>query len=68
MSTRTLRARVHAGNLEPLEDLALTEGAEVTVVIEIPSAVQTAHGSKLSVWNLGAPEGLTRKDYYDDAG
>jgi predicted DNA-binding antitoxin AbrB/MazE fold protein len=34
--TRTIRARVHAGNLEPLDKISLREGDEVAVKISEP--------------------------------
>jgi hypothetical protein len=36
MSTRTIRVKVRGGHLEPLDDLALPEGSETTIVVEIP--------------------------------
>ena len=37
MPTRTVRARVHGGHLEPLEALSLAEGSDVTVSIDVPN-------------------------------
>lgn len=69
MAARTIRVRVHAGTLEPLDALPLPEGSLTTVVIEVPEesemrAVPVVR--KLAIWNLGAPANLTRKDYYGD--
>ena len=36
MSVRTIRARVHAGRFEPLEDISVPEGTEVSVLIDEP--------------------------------
>jgi hypothetical protein len=50
MAMRTVRVRVHAGHLEPLERLALPEGAEIAVQFEepyrrgSPPAIVTAMG------------------------
>ncbi len=66
MPTQTVRARFHAGHLEPLEALSLVEGSEVTVTIDVPNPPH-AKRRTLSVWDLGAPQNLTRKDYYDGA-
>jgi predicted DNA-binding antitoxin AbrB/MazE fold protein len=38
MSMKTIRVRVHAGHLEPLEKLVLPEGTEVSVQFETPTA------------------------------
>ena len=38
MSTKTIRVRVHAGRLEPLEHLALPEGTEMSMRFDTPVA------------------------------
>ena len=35
--TKTIRVRYHEGKLEPLEPLAMEEGAEVTVTLTRPA-------------------------------
>ncbi len=68
MPTRTVRARVHAGHLEPLEELLLADGIEVTLTFDVPSLPPAPRRATLSVWNLGSPADLSRRDYYDDVG
>ena len=41
MTMRAIRMRVRAGRLEPLEELLLPEGSEVTVGIEIAESERT---------------------------
>lgn len=41
MAALTIRARVHAGNLDPLDVLPLPEGSETAVVIEVPEDTVT---------------------------
>ncbi len=41
---RTIRARVHNGNIEPLENLDLEEGIEVLVTILIKSNISGKGG------------------------
>lgn len=65
MMRRTVRVRVRGRHLEPLEDLPLAEGTEVTLTIEIPEGATGKARPKLSVWDLGAPASLSRKDYRD---
>jgi len=38
MAMKTIRVRVHAGHLEPLETLVLPEGTEVSMHFEAPTA------------------------------
>ncbi len=71
MPTRTVRARVHAGHFEPLEELALAEGAEVTLTFDMPGTAgdsAVAPRAKLGSYPLGAPFPLTRAEIYDDVG
>lgn len=67
MMRRTVRARVRGRHPKPLEELALAEGAEVTLTVEVPEGVTGRTRPKLSVWYLGAPAGLSRNDYHGDA-
>jgi hypothetical protein len=71
MAKHVVVARVHGGRLEPIEKLPLPEGSEVTVTVDLPTAetaAPVAGRPKLSVWNLGAPQPLSRQDFYDAAG
>jgi hypothetical protein len=65
--TRRIRARVHAGHLEPLEALALPEGLVVEVAVEL---LERRDGARtppaFAEWNLGVKEPLTRAAIYDD--
>ncbi len=64
MSMRVVRARVHQGHLEPLEDLALPEGSEITMTIDIPDRIAVV----FDTYDLGALAPLTRQDIYADVG
>lgn len=66
MATHTIRARVHAGHLEPLEKVTLTEGSEVTVTIDIPDATKAKQRVVFGSWDMGAPVPLTRGMIYDE--
>ena len=70
MAARTIRVRVHAGNLERLDVLPLPEGSEMTVVIEMPedpvTTVEQPTALRLGSYPLGAPVPLTRAEFYDD--
>ena len=69
MAPRTIRARVHAGHLEPIEKLALLEGSEVTVTLDMPEEPPpTQQPVQFRSWNLGVRQPLTREDIHDDAG
>ncbi len=69
MIMRAIRMRVRAGHLEPLEDLPLPEGSEVTAMVPVPDQ---AEGQKpklvIPKWNLGVKEPLTREQIYEDVG
>ena len=70
MAKRSVRARVRAGQLEPLEGVPFPEGAEVTVTGEVPEA-RTPGAPRSADWpvrKLGIKEPFTRADIYDDAG
>lgn len=70
MSLRIVRARVHRGRLEPLEDLALPEGTEITMTIDIPDRGAKSPTTALTfdTYDLGATVPVSRQDIYDDAG
>jgi predicted DNA-binding antitoxin AbrB/MazE fold protein len=67
MTMRAVRMRVRDGRLEPLEDVALREGSEVVVGIEVPEAEATSVTDALresaGAWSDEAhPELKTRED------
>jgi hypothetical protein len=65
--TRRIRARVHAGHLEPLEALALPEGLIVEVAVELLARRDDrATPPRFAEWDLGVKEPLTRAAIYDD--
>ena len=69
MTMRAIRMRVRAGNLEPLEELSLPEGSEITAMVPVPDEAEAKPEAKLVLpkWNLGLGERLvTREDAYDD--
>ncbi len=69
MRTRTFRARVRAGRLEPLEELKLIEGAEVMLTIEIPGEAANQQKPAMvsfDTYDLGVPFPLTRAAIYDN--
>ncbi len=71
MPVRTVRARVHAGHLEPLEDLALIEGSEITITVAVQALAKESQYKapvKLGSYPLGAPSPLTRAMIYEDVG
>ncbi len=67
MPARSIRARVKAGHLEPLEELHLEEGSEIRIILELPEGA-TAFNERpqLDTWDLGAMRPLTRSDIYED--
>jgi hypothetical protein len=60
--------RVRAGNLEPLEELPLPEGSEVTAMVPVPDRPigETRQKLVLPKWNLGVNEPLARGEIYED--
>lgn len=74
MSVRTIRARVHAGRFEPLEQTSIPpEGTELSLRYDEPEDETTPTepvvvGAALTLgsYPLGAPARLTRADFYDD--
>ncbi len=63
-----IRARVHKGNLEPLDKVHLPEGEEVTVTLDLPESPVAKRGTTVRVLKgavLHAPFPLTRRDIYD---
>jgi hypothetical protein len=70
MTMKAIRMRVRAGHLEPLEELPLAEGSEVTAMVPVPDGIDVAAKPKLVLpkWNLGVKEPLTREEIYEDAG
>jgi hypothetical protein len=70
MAMKTVRFRVHAGRLEPLEPLALVEGAELDVNVPVREAAATPPQTpvKFRAWNMGVKEPLTREEIYEDVG
>jgi hypothetical protein len=67
---RAIRMRVRAGHLEPLEELRLPEGSEITAMVPVSDVPETTAKPKLVLpkWDLGVKEPLTRQEIYDDAG
>jgi hypothetical protein len=70
MTMKAIRMRVRAGHLEPLEELALPEGSEVTAMVPMPEGVDAEAKPKLVLpkWDLGVKEPLTREEIYEDVG
>jgi Protein of unknown function DUF104 len=70
MTMQIIRARAHAGRLEPLDEVALPEGQEFRVTLElVASTPEPAHPAPdFASWDLGTFQPLTRGDIYDDAG
>jgi hypothetical protein len=69
MTMRAIRMRVRAGHLEPLEELPLAEGSEITAMVPVPDDAEAKPKPKLVLpkWNLGLGERLvTREDAYGD--
>jgi hypothetical protein len=66
MATRTIRARVCAGRIEPLEAVPLPEGQEVRVTLELMEEPPRASRPAVSFasWDLGTFQPLTRADIY----
>jgi hypothetical protein len=62
--------RVRAGHLEPLEELPLEEGSEITAMVPVPDREENAEPKPklvLPKWNLGlGARPLTREDANDD--
>lgn len=70
MTMRAIRMLVRAGRLEPLEDLPLVEGSEVTAMVPVPDQAEQQVKPRLELpkWNLGVKEPLTRREIYEDVG
>jgi hypothetical protein len=70
VASKTTRARVRAGHIEPLEPLPLREWQEVRVTLELIEDIAEPARAPVSfaVWDLGALQPLTRADIYDDIG
>jgi hypothetical protein len=70
MTMRAIRMVVRAGRLEPLDDMPLTEGSEVTAMVPVPDHAEQQVKPRLELpkWNLGVKEPLTRREIYEDAG
>ncbi len=67
MAARAIRAKVHAGRIEPLEELSLPEGTEVVVTPTAPEASPEPSGIvELETWDLGPMPPLTRAQIYED--
>jgi predicted DNA-binding antitoxin AbrB/MazE fold protein len=67
MTMRAVRMRVRAGRLEPLDEMSLPEGTEVTVDIEVPDnapqSVLEALRASAGAWSDEAhPDLQTRED------
>jgi len=62
--------RVRAGRLEPLDELPLQEGSEVTAMVPVPDHAEGEAKPKLVLpkWDLGVKEPLTRREIYEDVG
>ncbi len=68
MTMRAIRMLVRAGHLEPLEELPLAEGSEITAMVPVPDTAEEQK-PKLVIpkWNLGfGARQVTREDAYDD--
>jgi hypothetical protein len=68
MAMKAIRMRVRDGHLEPLEELALVEGSEITAMVPVPDPEgQTKPKLVIPNWNLGfGAREVTREDAYDD--
>ena len=69
MSARQVRVKVLDGRWEPLEELSLVEGSEMTVVVDLPDAEPPTRRRRplLRTWNLGlGTRRITREDAYED--
>lgn len=68
MPARSVRARVHAGNFEPLERLDLPEGSEVTLTVDVPAALrQPAAQIVFAEYDVGVKTPFTRDEIYDES-
>ena len=65
---RHLRARVHAGQLEPTEPVALPEGTVVELTLEVPEELQARPRVTFRARKLGVRQPLTREAIYEDVG
>ena len=64
--TKTIRAQVRAGVLEPLEQIDLPEGQPLDVTITLATPLLKKK-PQLRVWHLGKLKGqLTRDEIYGD--
>jgi predicted DNA-binding antitoxin AbrB/MazE fold protein len=70
MAARSILVRVHAGNLEPLEQVRLEEGSELRVILELPEVKEPRPCSpaKLRSRHLGIKAPVTRDEIYEDVG
>ena len=68
MTMRAIRMLVRAGHLEPLEDMPLAEGSEITAMVPVPDPEGKPKPKLvLRTWNLGyGTRQVTREDAYDD--
>ncbi len=68
MPIRTVRARVHGNHLEPVEDLELVDGSEVTLTLEIPEGRKPRERVEFASRKLGVKMPITRDVIYEDIG
>ena len=71
MAMKTIRVRVHAGHLEPLDELQLAEGSELSVIVQLPEATaepRAARSARFKSRHLGIKGPITRKEIYEDVG
>jgi predicted DNA-binding antitoxin AbrB/MazE fold protein len=69
--TQTIRARYHAGKLEPLEPLELEEGKEVTLTLtEAPAAASVSEPftATAGAWAGNVPDDFEELVYADRLG
>lgn len=67
--SRTIRAKFSNGVIEPLEELGLTEGEEITVIINVspkPSGEKNGFESSAGGWKGTVDADKLIKDIYTD--
>ena len=70
MTMRAIRMRVRGGHLEPIDELSLPEGSEITAMVPVPDRPEGEPKPMfvLPKWDLGVKEPLTRREIYEDVG
>ncbi|MCC7537460.1 MAG: hypothetical protein IT379_14650 [Deltaproteobacteria bacterium] len=59
---------MHGRQLEPVDELALPDGSEVTLTIEIPQPREERKRVEFAVWDLGVKVPIARDVIYDGIG